>query len=237
MKTLIVGNGEVGSALAAVLSPFYDLVLRDVEHVECDPDIMHVCFPYSEKFIEQVHEYQKMYIPALTVIHSTVPVGTSRKCGAVHSPIRGNHPFLAEGIASFVKFVGGPSPEVDIVAEYFRRASMKVYLCRTSEATELAKIVDTTFYAVCIEYVKEIDRICNRLQVPFAEAFTLWQQTYNEGWTDLGYPEYNRPVLAPIQGRQGGHCTLNNLPFLLQHGSEFARLVHELNTAKSGGRS
>lgn len=228
MKTLIVGNGEVGSALAEVLRPFYDLTMRDVDDVRCDPDVMHICFPYTEEFVHHVNVYRMKYQPELTIIHSTVPVGTSRRCDAVHSPIRGNHPFLAEGIRKFVKFVGGTSPAVDRAAEYFRRASLKVYLCRTSEATELAKIADTTFYAVCIEYVKEVDRICNRLQVPFAEAFTLWQQSYNEGWSQLGFPEYQRPVLVPIQGAQGGHCTLPNLQFLPN--SQFAKLIAYLNS-------
>jgi hypothetical protein len=240
MRTLIIGGGEIGQAMKEVLEPYYEVFMRDVmappvwDGKYPYPEIMHICFPYSPGFVGDVRDYQREYQPRLTVIHSTVPVGTTAKCwvdnskpGSVHSPIRGMHPNLVGGIKTFVKFVGGPSPAVDEVAEYFRRAGVRVFVCRSSSTTELAKIADTSFYSVCIEFIKELDRICGKHGVPFSEAFTLFQQTYNEGWTLLGRSEYCRPVLVPIQQKQGGHCTLPNLEFYGD--SHFADLVKLLN--------
>ena len=113
MKTpplsLIIGAGEVGKSLAAVLDPYYPIVLVDKKPVRIkEPvEIMHVCFGYSDTFVQNVNEYQERYKPKYTVIHSTVPVGTSLQCDAVHSPIIGRHPYLEESIKMFTKFLGG----------------------------------------------------------------------------------------------------------------------------------
>jgi hypothetical protein len=228
-KTCIIGNGEVGKSLYDVLSEYYPTFIRGLENLELEGvEYMHICFPYSETFVQEVLKYKEQYKPRFTIIHSTVPAGTSTQCQATHSPIRGNHPFLAKSIRTFVKFVGGK--DANNVAEYFRRAGMKVHICRKSETTELAKIADTTFYAVCIEFVKELERLCDKHKVPFAEAFTIYQETYNRGWTELGYPEYQRPVLQPIQRKQGGHCTIPNLEFYKK--SRFAKLIKNLNCDK-----
>src|SRR3990167_925208 len=126
MKTIIIGMGEVGKALARVLVDYepicVDLRQRPGEHF----DIMHICIPYDEGFISSVQEYQRIYTPRYTVIHSTVPVGTSSYLHATHSPIRGLHPNLESGIRTFVKFLGGP--QASEVADYFRRTGLKVML-------------------------------------------------------------------------------------------------------------
>lgn len=228
MKTLIIGNGEVGSALYFVLEVRYneEVQIRDYTvGLKVDSiDIMHICFPYSDEFVDYVKKYQEEYNPKYTVIHSTVPVGTSSKCNACHSPIEGAHPHLEESLQKFTKFVGGK--DADVVAEYFRDAGVKVYICRKSETTELAKLLSTTYYALCIEFVKEAERLCDANEVPFSEAFTLFQEKYNEGWRELNRPEYQRPILIPIQKKQGGHCTMPNCELL---NSVFAKIVLELS--------
>lgn len=179
---------------------------------------------HSLRGFAEVKSYKKEYSPDYAVIHSTVPVGTSRECSAIHSPVRGRHPDLSEGIETFVKFVGGE--KADPVAEYFMRAGMKVQLCRKPETTELAKILSTSYYALCIEYVKEAERLCQKENVPFGEAFTLFQKTYNEGYKKLGDSEFQRPNLQPLQKKQGGHCTVPNLEFL---DSDFADFIIQQN--------
>jgi hypothetical protein len=224
MKTLIVGMGQVGSALSRVLSPHYEVKGIDKgEEIEGTFDILHICFSYFEGFEKEVKRYQEKYKPDYTVIHSTVPVGTSRKCGAIHSPIRGIHPNLESGIRTFVKFIGGE--KASEVADYFRRVGMKVYLFDKPETTELMKILSTDFYAVLIEYTKQVKRHCDEYKVPFS-AWTLWTDTYNDGYKKLGYPEYTRPNLIPIMKKIGGHCILENLQFVK---NEFTKLVNKLN--------
>ena len=89
MINLVIGMGEVGKAIQQILG--CDSINSNFDNLK-DYDTIHICFPYSDEFIEQVKSYQETYKPSLTIVHSTVPVGTCKKLGAVHSPIRGIHP-------------------------------------------------------------------------------------------------------------------------------------------------
>ena len=225
MKTLIVGSGEIGKSLASVLREYYDLDIFDKDGSSgIDPEIMHICFPYSDKFVDAVKEYQKDYEPKFTVIHSTVPVGTSKKLGAIHSPCIGIHPDLGKSMLTFTKYLGGK--DASEVADYFRRAGMKVYLTDKSETTELMKILSTSFYGLTIEWTKEVKRLCDENKVPF-EFWTLWTDNYNAGYEKLGHPEFSRPNLSPIKKKIGGHCVLPNLEFIKSKFSEFIKKQNE----------
>ncbi len=213
MKHLVIGNlGEVGSAIQKLFDcagiDKVDEIPGLAEGIELE--IMHICIPFKEPelFYETVLKYQYTYKPRFTIIHSTVPVGTSRKLNAIHSPIRGLHPNLYEGIMTFPKFLGGVN--AGFVAHEFRRAGLKVILCNSQEATELGKLLDTEYYRACIEFTQRANSLCNMNDVNFHEAYTLFNQTYNEGYEKLGHPEYIRPVLQPIMGEIGGHCVTQN---------------------------
>ncbi len=210
MMTLILGNGEVGQSLKEVLDTQYICRIGNEQHQPEDEkfEIMHICFPYSDKFESEVKRYQDKYNPKFTVIHSTVPFGTSRRLNATHHPVIGMHPNISKSFLTFTQFLSGE--QVSEVADYFRRAGMKVYLLDKQEATELGKISQTTFYGVMIEYVKELKKECDNNNLSFTEVYTLMSQSYNEGYDKLGYSEYKMPLLTPIMKRQGGHCVLQN---------------------------
>jgi UDP-glucose 6-dehydrogenase len=210
MNTIIIGMGEVGRALRKVLSD-YEPQWADsgpARQAHGEYDIMHICFPYSDNFVKYVKEYQEKYKPAYTVIHSSVPVGTSSQCSATHSPIRGLHPHLESGIRTFPKFIGGQ--QASDVADYFRRAGLKVVLFDKSETTEAMKLFDTLYYGVCIEFAKEVKRYCDGNGLNFSDVYRLANMTYNDGYKELGHPEFVRPVLEPIMKVTGGHCVVEN---------------------------
>lgn len=225
MKTVIIGQGEIGESLAEALNEYDRMILDKHDHRQGngDVEIIHICFPYSDNFISEVKRYQRMYKPQYTVIHSTVPVGTSRQCDAIHSPCVGIHPHLAKSLKTFTKFLGGE--KASEVAQYFRRAGISVYLFDDPETTELMKTLSTSFYGLLIEWTKEVKRQCEKYGVPF-EAWTLWTNNYNKGYDILGYPEYMRPNLVPIRTKIGGHCVIPNLDFLE---GDFFDLIKELN--------
>jgi len=224
VRTLILGAGEIGKSLAKVLEKNYDVTLFDRGNFAIGSfDFMHVCFPFSKIFVRQVKAYQRHYQPRFTIIHSTVPVGTSRKVSAWHSPVIGIHPFLQESLITFTKFLGGPNNGELI--QYFRRAGIKVYPTDEQENTELLKVLCTTKYGLDIEFNKEVKRLCDKNKVPF-ELWTLWTNNYNEGYVKLNCSEYVRPNLVPMNGKIGGHCVISNLDFL---DSRFAKFLKELN--------
>lgn len=227
MKTtcLIAGFGEIGQALCNTLSGVHSVEIFD-KAVPADiacVDILHICFPYSYEFAADVEELKRRTGAKHTIIHSTVPIGTSASLRATHSPVVGIHPHLERSLRTFTKFLGGP--EVSAVADHFRSAGIKVYLCDRSETTELMKLLCTTFYGLCVEFTKETSRLCRGHDVPF-EAWSLWTQNYNRGYEQLGYPEYRRPDLVPIMSSIGGHCVLKNCDLI---GGPFAELIKEMN--------
>lgn len=221
MRHLVIGAGEVGTAIASIFN--CDTVDKEEKPKRGTFDILHICIPYSEKFIDIVKEYQFYYIPKYTVIHSTVKPGTSKELGAIHSPVIGIHPYLETGIRTFTKFLGGE--RASEVADEFRRHGIKVYLFDKAETSELMKVLDTTFYSLCIEYTKHVKEQCDELGVPF-EAWTVYNNNYNIGYEKMGYPEYTRPNLVPIMGPQGGHCTRNNCDLL---DTAFTYFIKEIN--------
>lgn len=218
MKHIVCGMGEAGSALANVIRERGE----DVEG--CDPqkgiepasdryDTLHICFPWSSSFIGLVKAYQEKYSPTIAIIHSTVPVGTTRKIGGhiAHSPVHGVHPDLEYGIKTFIKPVGGLCEKSTHLAQHvFDTLDILNAKWSSPEATEFSKIMCTTQYAWNVILCKEIAAECERLGVPFSEVYSLWNYEYNRGYVELDKPEVCRPNLTPMPGPIGGHCLIPN---------------------------
>lgn len=210
-KHLIIGNGEVGSAIFKVLKPRYDVFLRDKNNeISGRFDVVHICYPFVKNFIEITRNYIKKYRPGLVIVHSTVPVGVTRKISptAVHSPIRGVHPNLEKGIKTFVKYFGGKKS--NDAEKIFKNIGIKTACFKKPETTELLKILDTTYYGWNIIFAKETKRICDKLGLDFNEVYTIANQDYNDGYKKLGKSNVVRPVLKPVSGKIGGHCVVQN---------------------------
>lgn len=224
MKHLVIGLGEVGSAIQKVLEcDGYDINggLPGVEQY----DILHICFPYSEGFVGYVKAYIETFKPDLVVVHSSVPVGTCDPQGWVHSPVRGVHPNLEQGVRTFVKYFGGESAEV--AAESFKRMGVTCIVTERAKTTEALKLWDTTAYGIMILLEKEVHAWCVRNNVDFLLSYTEATKTYNEGYAALGRPEVARPYLKHIPGPIGGHCVIPNAELLVA-GDENLPLVQLL---------
>ena len=204
-KHLIVGYGEVGKAIHAIVGGEYCDRDKDFDGT-CE--VMHVCFPYNDQFKINVEAYKQRFKPLLTIIHSTVPIGTCRALKCVHSPVRGVHPFLEKGIRTMVKFFGGEDAEM--AANYFRKCGLETHWTEDVESVEALKLWDTTQYGVQILLNKEIHKFCEENKLDFDLVYTLANQTYNEGYIKLGRSEVVRPVLKYQEGKIGGHCDYQN---------------------------
>ena len=210
MRHLVIGNGEIGSAIAEVLEA--DVIDKD-EQADCENyEFIHICFPYNPDFIEQVEDYQKEYQPSFTIIHSTVPVGVSKIVNAVHSPVRGRHPNLEPSIRTFVKFFGGKG--ADICAREFEDLGIETITTPNSEDTEAMKLWDTTIYGINIILQKKIHKYCEENGLDFNVVYTKANETYNMGYAEMGEPQFCKYVLETNEGPIGGHCVVPNLPLL-----------------------
>ena|SRR3990167_2317525 len=212
MTTLILGKGEIGEALGKVLvqyNPEYADPEKKIFPVSKQFDIIHVCFRWDDKFIEEVKKYQEQFKPQYTLVHSTVPPGICKQLGAISSPVVGQHPFLYEGLKTFSKMISGK--QASQVADYFRRAGLKVILFDKPETTEAAKLFLTEYYRVCIEFTKRVKRYCDKNNLNFSEVYRIPNQVYNSGYKALGHDEFIRPILEPIMTEKlGGHCVGQN---------------------------
>ncbi len=204
IRQLVIGCGEVGTAVAGLLDA--DKCDVNVSAPREQYDVIHVCFPYSTEFCQHVANYQAKFRPSLTVIHSTVPLGTSRACGAVHSPVRGKHPNLQESLKIFVKFFGGA--RANEAAALFSQCSCACV--PDQETTEALKLWDTTIYGVNIALEKTIHEWCKKNNVDFQTVYTYANETYNAGYLAMGNPEFCKYVLKHVPGPVSGHCVKPN---------------------------
>lgn len=227
-ETLIIGNGEVGTALYEILHAVYSPVyIKDKEEFFIDKvRWLHICYPYSKNFIKDTKQYISKYQPTYTIVHSTVPVGTTKKLGwnVWHSPIRGVHPNLAIGIKTFDKYIGGEY-HGEVLA-YFKNAGIRTIWSAKSETTELGKLLDTTYYGWNIAFCKEAEKICKKYGADFSIAYLSMNSSYNEGYTKLNKLNVIRPVLFPDAGKIGGHCVINNCRLLKE---KVSKIILKLN--------
>src|SRR5699024_6546379 len=160
--------------------------------------------PYGARVVADVREYQQQHSADLIVVHSTVPVGTCDQNGWVHSPVRGRHPELREGVETFVKHFGGK--RAGEAARIFRDAGVATMTHSQAADTEAGKIWELAQYGLQIRVEKEFHAWCEARGIDFEVAYTRMAQTYNEGYSKLGFDHFVRPILEHVPGAIGGHC-------------------------------
>lgn len=228
-KIGILGYGEIGKAVAKFYkNPFIKDLKRNDGLTEID--VLHVCIPWSEKFINIVRKAIKESGAKLTIIHSTVIPGTTKKIGGavVHSPVRGVHPDLYGGIKTFVKYIGADNKVAGQVAKkHLETLGITTKLVNSSKITEALKLWDTTQYGLFIVLNKEIKVWCDENGVDFETVYTDANKTYNQGYKKLGRDEVVRPYLKYMPGKIGGHCVIPNAQLLK---SKIAKFIVNKNS-------
>lgn len=223
-KIGILGYGEVGQAIAKFYKnpKIQDLNRNDgLDGVE----ILHICIPWSKNFVKIVRKEIKKIKPKLIIIHSTIAPGTTKKLAlslpkgigkmTVHSPVRGVHPKLYQGIKIFVKYIGADNKKAgEMAKKHLESLGIKTKVFYPSITTEIGKLLDTSYYGLCIAWHGEMKKICDKAGINFKKTVTDFNKTYNEGYTKLGKKNVIRPVLYPPEGGYGGHCICENAEIL-----------------------
>lgn len=229
MQHVVIGAGEVGQAIAEVLrkGPNNAVHLRDILDTPEGPagaDILHICFPYGWDFVADVRAYAEHYQPSLVIVHSTVPIGTTAELGsgAVHSPVTGKHPNLAQSILTFNKFFGGPRALE--AAAIFDDCGVSTRCTRLAANTEAGKMWELAQYGINIVVEKAIHEYCEQQGLDFDIVYTEFAKNYNSGYSQLGDTQFVRPILKHVPGPIGGHCVV---PGSLLLGHPLASLVAE----------
>lgn len=241
MKDLIIGYGEIGKSIGKVLEQAgvdYDAFDNAFPcAVEGDYNVMHVCVPFSKKFVKSILNYVGLHRPNYVVIHSTVDIGTTRKLQEksesgwfVHSPVVGVHPNLYDGLITFTKFFGAPIQQAaEDMSNYFNLTlGLNTRVMESSETTEMAKLLSTTYYGWNITFNKEVALLCDEYGLDFNQVYNEWNENYNRGYKILNMNNVIRPILKYVPGKIGGHCIMPNVE-ILKNKFSIAKIIKKLS--------
>lgn len=217
MRQIVVGYGEIGRAVGALIGP-HEVLDEGYKAPgrRKRTDIMHICFPYSHEFLGYVAHYMKQYRPKHLIIYSTTPIGTVRQIpGAVHSPVEGKHPNLVQSLWLMTRWLGiNDVSEAKYFADFFREIGLQIKLVPNSDHTEALKLLSTTEYGLNIEYTRYKQYVSNELNMDFSLT-KEWNQEYNLLYKKLGLDHYyQKYVLDAPEGPKGGHCVTPNARLL-----------------------
>jgi UDP-N-acetyl-D-mannosaminuronate dehydrogenase len=229
---LVVGLGEIGRPLLELVRAKHAVTGVDLQPVdiECGCSIMHVCFPFSSSgFVDECERYIRKYRPELTIINSTVAPFTTRRIQertgsrVVNSPVRGKHFNMKQELLHYTKFIGGSDPAACREAEaHFCSLGMKTRVLSSPEATEVAKLTETTYFGVLIAWAQEVERYCDQFALDYDEVVAFYEEI---------------AFLPPVKytpGVIGGHCVMPNIE-ILRHilSSDLLDAIRKSNDLKS----
>lgn len=231
MTSLVIGYGEIGKAVGAIVGEhdFLDPVI--LHSTESEYDVIHICFPYSKGFTTYVSEYIKSYNPKHIAIWSTVPLGTTiRIPGAVHTPVEGKHPDLELSIRYMERWIGyNDKDEGLFFNKYFQDLGLNTRMIRNSDFTEVLKLLSTTEYGINIEFARYKKHVADEIGMDY-QLMKDFNTEYNKLYRNLGLDKrFQKYVLDAPDGPKGGHCITPNAQLLNeQFPNEMVKIVGEL---------
>lgn len=231
-KVVVLGMGEVGQPLFRILSRKFDCVGVDIDPVEIKEPcaVLHVCYPFwVPDFVATTARYIEKYNARLTMIHSTVAPGTTRKIhetlarrAIVYSPVRGKHARMEADMLRYKKFVASPDPQaVEEAEQHLRQAGFETDTFRTPDIAELSKLLETTYFGVLIGWAQEVERLAAQCDGSFDDVVSFIKEV-----------DFLPSHIFP--GVIGGHCVMPNIAILRTHfKSDFLEAVVNSNEAKA----
>jgi len=211
-KVVVVGLGEVGKPLLELVSRHHDAMGVDISPVERigRVDILHVCYPFQIKdFVGETVRYIELFQPILTIINSTVAIGTTRAiaegtgAAVVNSPVRGKHARMLDEVLVYTKFIGAMDTAAgERAAEHFESVGIKTKILSSPEATELGKLTETTYFGLMIAWAQEVERYCDQSGEDYDEVVSFY-----EGIKFFPPVKYSPGII-------GGHCVMPNIEIL-----------------------
>ena len=239
-KNVVAGLGEIGSPILKLVLKVGPAVGYDVNPKLMDGKIfqkyenlqtsfLHICIPFSEKFIENVTLLSKKFKPECIVIHSTISPGTTTRLQhllsipVIYSATRGVHKRMLYDMKRYTKFyaVEPTAPNSkwasSVYSKLLKSCGVKTKQMSTPLTLELAKIVvDTSYYGWLINYAQLSNMIAIQHKVNYDEMWSFSDEIHKF----LG----NRPKMFP--GFIGGHCVIPNLDLI--H-NQTLDLIKEIN--------
>jgi UDP-N-acetyl-D-mannosaminuronate dehydrogenase len=225
-SALVIGLGEVGKPLMEFLGRAYVVHGKDLEPLKLgEVDVLHICYGYADKdFVDCTVDYIKEYRPQLTIIHSTVVPGTTRRISVrsqnpvVYSPIRGKHTRMYQDLSRYRKFIAGLDQQAtEQAAAHLEAVGFTTQPMNSCEGLELAKLLETSYFGLLIAWAQETERFCRIVGAEYDEVMQFSEEI------DFFPPVVFQP------GYIGGHCVIPNTYLLEQ--IKHSPLIEALRTS------
>jgi UDP-glucose/GDP-mannose dehydrogenase family protein len=88
--------------------------------------------------------------------------------------------------------------------EHFGQVGIKTKLLSSPEATEIAKLTETTYFGLLIAWAQEVERYCMKLDADYDQVVSFYEEI-----------KFFPPVKY-FPGVIGGHCVMPNIALLRQ---------------------
>lgn len=223
-KNVVAGLGEIGYPIFQLISKSVPTIGYDInpqliknQHIEyahLKTSFLHVCIPFTKKFIPNVVRLFKKFRPECVVIHSTISPNTTKKLQnimpvpIIYSATRGVHRRMLHDLKRYTKFyaIESNAPKASWASSSYsklmKKCGIKTKKMSNPITLELAKIVvDTSYYGWLINYAQLSNMIAIENKVDYDEMWSFSDEIHRY----LG----NRPKMFP--GFIGGHCVIPNL--------------------------
>jgi len=223
-KDIVVGLGEIGNPILKLFSNSKLVVGYDIrkelmsekkfyDSKQFKTEFLHICIPFTKKFISNVLTLVKQFQPTGIVIHSTIKPGTTKKLQqklsipVLYSATRGIHRRMLSDLKLYTKFyaIEKDAPNLKWATETYEqmliKSDVKAKRMSNPMTLELAKIIcDTSYYGWLITYAQLSNMIAINNGVNYDEMWSFADEIHKF----LG----NRPKMYP--GIIGGHCLDEN---------------------------
>jgi UDP-N-acetyl-D-mannosaminuronate dehydrogenase len=240
-KNVVAGLGEIGNPILQLISKKTIAVGYDInqklmdqkkfdKYKKLETSFLHVCIPFTHKFISNVVSLYKNFKPEAIVIHSTISPGTTSKLQqmlpipVIYSATRGVHKRMLYDLKRYAKFyaIEHNAPRKKWASSAYSKLMKKVGVTTKQMSSpitlELAKIiVDTSYYGWLINYAQLSNMIAIKHKINYDEMWSFADEIHKF----LG----NRPKMFP--GFIGGHCVIPNLGLMKD---DTLNLIREINS-------
>ncbi|MGI0057381.1 MAG: hypothetical protein ACREAK_08430, partial [Nitrosarchaeum sp.] len=168
-KNVVTGLGEIGKPILYLISKVEPAVGYDINQKlmnktkfkkfeKLETRFLHICIPFTEKFISHVTSLYNTFKPEGMVIHSTISPGTTCKIQSklpipvIYSATRGVHKRMLYDLKRYVKFyaIEPNTPKAGWASlsysKLMKKCGVQTKKISTPLTLELAKIVVDTSY-------------------------------------------------------------------------------------------
>ena len=105
----------------------------------------------------------------------------------------------------YTKFIGALDSKVGAdAATHFQSVGMRTKLLGSPEASEIAKLTETTYFGLMIAWAQEVERYCKAVGASYDEVVSFYEEI-----------KFFPPVRY-FPGVIAGHCVMPNIDILLK---------------------